>query len=216
MISSFSYDDTAAYLLAITGTVTYPVDNNGDPIVYAVYASCGGSKELVTTFTVAGTTSGTYSFNAGSYSFTGLKKGTSYTVTVYLYNYSTGSALGVNDSVNFTTTGTARPSNWTWSGTIASSYSMSQYNGKPSPMTAAEWISFCTRINEFRAYKDLSAYSFTTPTAGSTVLASVVNQARTAISAISGSGTLPSAATSGGTITAYFFNQLAAALNAVE
>lgn len=101
-----------------------------------------------------------------------------------------------------------RPSDWMWTSTIVS--------GREIRITASEWNGFCSRINEFRAYKSLSNYSFTTVVSGTTkISAAIVNQARTAISAISGHGSLPSAAIAGGALTASFFNSLSSALNAV-
>lgn len=101
-----------------------------------------------------------------------------------------------------------RPSDWAWTSTIAS--------GKPVQIKATEWNNFCSRINMFRSYKGMSSYSFTKATSGAEISAAIVNEARTAISAISGHGTLPSAAVSGGKMYASFFTGLASALNAIS
>ena len=103
--------------------------------------------------------------------------------------------------------GPERPADWSWESTIRS--------GKPIAITASEWNAFTTRINEFREYAGLSSYSFTTVSSGTPISYWIVNQARTAISEISGHGSLPSAAVSGGKIYASFFNSLASALNSV-
>ena len=100
-----------------------------------------------------------------------------------------------------------RPDDWSWWSTISS--------GSAIAITAAEWNAFTTRINEFREYADLSSYSFTTVSSGTPISYWIVNQARTAISEISGHGSLPSAAVSGGKISASFFNSLASALNSI-
>jgi len=100
-----------------------------------------------------------------------------------------------------------RPDDWSWWSTVSS--------GSPIAITAREWNAFCTRINEFREYAELSSYSFTSVSKGTPISATIVNQARSAISGISGHGTLPSAAVSGGKITATFFNRLASALNSI-
>lgn len=103
--------------------------------------------------------------------------------------------------------GLNRPDDWSWWSTVSS--------GSPIAITAREWNAFCTRINDFREYAELSSYSFTSVSKGTPISATIVNQARSAISGISGHGTLPSAAVSGGKITATFFNRLASALNSI-
>lgn len=133
---------------------------------------------------------------------TGLEPSTTYKV----YLYQNGTQI---DYWPFTTLAPAvtRPWDWAWYSTIVS--------GGTIGLSALEWNDFCDRINEFRVYDGLSEYNFTTVSQGTTISASIVNQARTAISAISGHGTLPSAAVSGGAFTASFFNGLKDALNAV-
>lgn len=102
-----------------------------------------------------------------------------------------------------------RPDDWEWTSTIES--------GAAIEISALEWNLFCDRINEFRVYQELKEYSFTTVVSGQVISAAVVNQAISAISAISGHGTLPSQAVSGVTkITARFFHQLKDALNAIK
>ena len=103
--------------------------------------------------------------------------------------------------------GPERPDNWSWWSTISP--------GSAIAITAEEWNAFTTRINEFREYDGLGTYWFTTATSGMAISYWIVNQARTAISEISGHGSLPSAAVSGGKIYASFFNSLASALNSV-
>lgn len=125
----------------------------------------------------------------------------------YAYNFVVNGVVQLSSARYFTTPASSRPNNWSWTSTISS--------GADIAITATEWNSFCSRINQFRSYKSLSSYSFTTVSRGTTISATIVNQARTAINGISGHGTLPSAATSGGTITASFFNSLASALNSI-
>ena len=99
------------------------------------------------------------------------------------------------------------PPPWQWISTVSV--------GSPFMISAQEWRSFCDRINAFRAFKGLSAYSFSNVSSGQAVSATIVNQARTAINAVSTHGTLPPQIVSGDTITAYVFNQLRIALNAI-
>ena len=131
----------------------------------------------------------------------GLLPGTKYTMNVSING---GDWLGGQEF----TTGSSRPDDWEWWSTVA--------KGAEIQLSAAEWNAFGECINEFRVYAGLSEYSFTTAVSGTTkISAAIVNQARTAISAIDGHGTLPSAAVAGNPITAAFFNNLKDALNAI-
>lgn len=132
--------------------------------------------------------------------FDGLTPGTAYAANV---RQNHGLWIGREEFV----TPALRPSNWEWESTIAA--------GEPIRLTAGEWNGFCGRINEFRKYKGMSAYSFTTVSPGDAISAATVNEARSAINGISGHGTLPSAAVKGGSITAAFFLGLRDALNNV-
>jgi hypothetical protein len=82
-----------------------------------------------------------------------------------------------------------------------------------------EWNNFTQRINAFRNYKSLSAYSFTTVYAGDGVSATVYNQARNAINDLSayftGGNTVPSTVSSGAKIQAIHFTKLRDALNSI-
>lgn len=133
--------------------------------------------------------------------FVGLTPGTDYFVVVY-YN-----EAEFHDEA-FTTLANARPDAWEWWSVVE--------KGAEIQLSAAEWNAFTACINDFRVYKDLAEYSFTTAVSGKTAIsAAIVNQARTAIAAISGHGTLPAAAVQGDPVTAAFFNDLRDALNTV-
>lgn len=69
---------------------------------------------------------------------------------------------------------TARPSNWEW-------YSAKLTDFPTSLTTAKEWNDFLSRINEFRIYKKLGAYSFTTVYSGNPMQATQINEAASAI-----------------------------------
>lgn len=101
-----------------------------------------------------------------------------------------------------------RPTNWSWNSTVSS--------GSDIRLTANEWMMFCARINEFRAYKGLSQHSFDNVVSGVTkISASIVNAARSAILEMSPGVTLPSAVSAGSEISAYFFNGLKDSLNSI-
>jgi len=114
----------------------------------------------------------------------------------------------------------ARPSDWAWTTTIASGqpcYSTYNSGGKAyiAVITAVEWNDFTTRINDFRVYKELSTYSFTTASSGGAFYASIINEARTAINDMSPPTSVPGPASSGGIVTAYILNRLKDALNSI-
>ncbi|MGM0807479.1 MAG: fibronectin type III domain-containing protein [Bacillota bacterium] len=98
-----------------------------------------------------------------------------------------------------------RPNNWSW-------YTAKTSGGNFS-LTSDEWFKFCTRINDFRSYKNLSYYGFTDATSGGSFYAYMFNQARSAIVDLPRSVSLPSAVSSGDYIYAYQLNQLRDALN---
>lgn len=102
----------------------------------------------------------------------------------------------------------ARPTNWAWH--------TAKTAGQNVNITASEWNSFCTKINVFRQYKDLANYNFTTVSSGQVITASIVNQARTAINAMSPPSAVPSAVSAGSTMTALFFNSLSISLNSIQ
>ena len=141
--------------------------------------------------------------------FSGLTPNTVYYADIQLNQSLWLGGSSITDGKRFVTLAkNARPTNWSWSSTIE--------KGKPIKITAVEWNDFCTRINKFRTYKGLTAYNFTTVSNGTPISATIVNQAHTAINGITGHGTLPSTAVSGGAITASFFNTLKDALNAIS
>jgi hypothetical protein len=115
------------------------------------------------------------------------------------------------------TVGGSRPTNWAWTTSFVSGGSMTYYSAKKyTVLPASEWNNFTTRINDFRSYKGLSNYSFTTVSAGTTFTATIYNQARNAINDMSPSTTVPSAVTSQVTkVTAYHFTRLRDALNSI-
>ena len=174
-----------------SGTRSFTVLGGKNLYIYDIVKFQSG-YDLPWTFNITGTTSSSSSIETS---------GTTSVVNNNVYPTS-------NCAIQITATAIgARPNNWSWDSTIES--------GSAIAITAVEWNNFCTRINEFREYVGLSSYSFTTVRSGTTISATIVNQARTAISAISGHGILPSAAVSGGAITASFFNTLVSALNSI-
>lgn len=103
--------------------------------------------------------------------------------------------------------GPTRPNDWQWWSIIQA--------GAVIRISANEWNSFCSRINEFRTYKGMSQYWFDTVRSGDPISAYIVNQAISAINNIPGHGSLPHTVSSGDACAAYIFTQLKDALNRI-
>lgn len=128
--------------------------------------------------------------------------GTNYYIWVRGY-YSTASGT----TYLIITPPASRPSNFSWT------YAKTQ--GQAFNLTATEWNSFTSKINEFRRYKGLSNYSFTYAYKGDTFTAAMYNQARKAIQAVDGYGTYIPTVSAGDNITAYAMNVLVSELNSI-
>lgn len=145
-----------------------------------------------------------------SYIVTELNHSTTYAAYVmYGANTSMEDFLGPK---TITTEAAQRPSDWAWTTAIATAYTVPKYGELLAPVTAAEWNDFCARINQFRSYKNMTAYSFTAVSSGTGIASAILKQAIAAISAISGHGTLP---TVYDVLKASFWQQLASALNSI-
>ena len=117
--------------------------------------------------------------------------------------------------VYFQTLSNPRPSNWNWEFTITSGQPFyNQVGDTVYLMRAAHWNAFTTRINEFRTYKGLSSYSFTTATTSTTEIGirNCINQTITAINAM---GFSQSSIVSGGLVYANIFTTMRSNLNSL-
>lgn len=147
-----------------------------------------------------------------TYTVSDLDPETSYTANVrYSTNTTTLEHIAIGAQTVTTGKG-SRPSSWSWTTNIVTGATVPKYGGSLAPITASEWNSFCATINRFRKYKSLDEYSFTTVSQGTPMTTAIIYQAISAISGISGHGTLP---TPSDAISASFWQRLAAALNAV-
>ncbi len=95
------------------------------------------------------------------------------------------------------------------------SWTYSKKSGKTFKLTAKEWNALTANINEVRAYRGYSQYSFTKAYSGDDFTAKMYNQARKAIQGISGYGTYIPTVYAGDEVTAYALNQLVSELNAI-
>lgn len=77
---------------------------------------------------------------------------------------------------------TTRPDNWTWKTAIKLGDTISYTSTGFHPVSADEWNDFTTRVNEFRAYKELGDYSFTQVKSGDAFNQKIYKQAVEAIS----------------------------------
>ena len=83
----------------------------------------------------------------------------------------------------------ARPSNFAWTTTITQGGNIHYTNlGTKSLyiITADEWNAFTAKINEFRVYKALSNYSFTSVSLNTVITKAIINEAIYAITDITG------------------------------
>ena len=166
-----------------TGFEVYVYDINGTHLRTVPSTS--------STIAVTGLTKGiTYKFNARSYYYSSVDSS-----NIFSAGYSAYTEIKC---------GGYRPDNWAWSYSISSGapvYRTVISNNiiYADIMLATEWNNFTQRINDFRAYKGLANYNFTTVSVGTQCTAGIINQAVTAINAMGfsiatvGTGSIPAA-----------------------
>lgn len=147
--------------------------------------------------------------------FTGLQPSTYYEFRVRIVNGSNGAELGSDTAGGATGGGggdpdptPTRPSDFSWS--------VGKFSGYAFNVTASEWNALCAKINEFRSYKKLDAYAFSSASSGQPLTASQFNQARNAINDMSPSISIPDWVASGYPIYASELNRLRDSLNSVS
>lgn len=151
--------------------------------------------------------------------------GTTFTVTAITYYIYKGNEIACYPyaSIKGTVQAKTRPDNWSWTTVIDSSAYIPMDETGFHPVTALEWNNFTDRINQFREYKNCTAFTFTTVRGASNGYSSsptvftpaIYNEAVTAIQGISGYGTLLSSITSGTELTSALFLLLKSELNAI-
>ncbi len=158
-------------------------------------------------------------YSNSSVTFTGLTAGATY--NFYAKSRYTPSSLieSVSFSNTLTIVTTARPTNWTWSYTIASGSPVYSTVGKKvNIMTATEWNLFTTRINLFRNYVLGSGneYGFSTTNSGSIHTTSeTMLRINEAIIAINGCGFSQSTLTSSSSLAASIFTTMKSNLDSI-
>lgn len=149
-----------------------------------------------------------------TFTFTNLTPLTTYGFYVEAYNGYVYSNTGLV-LAQFTTTDKVRPNNWTWEYTIAAGQPFySQSGSSVFIMRASHWNEFTARINQFRVYKGLANYSFTTALTSHTPtqIKNCINQAITAINAM---GFSQAQVSSGGDVAASTFITMRNNLNSI-
>lgn len=127
------------------------------------------------------------SSSARSYLFTTDANGNSFTAgNTYYFRIrvidTSGNMSIATDGDTSLTIISSRPNDWNWEYTIQSGGNFYSQNGKTAYiMRASHWNSFTARINQFRDYKGLSAYSFTSVVSETNATRAVINQAINAI-----------------------------------
>lgn len=161
---------------------------------------------------VTGLTSGKqYEFKVSSF----------YTVNgVDLESRDSSGNIGYSNSVFYTIN--ARPNNWVWITNISQGQPVYNVIGKLIfIIPATEWNNFTNRINDFRNYKGLSNYSFTSVSYYNDFTRTILNQGLSAIRDMSdhftGGNTLPNNLNVGDPIiVASYFTRMRDCLNSIQ
>lgn len=182
-------------------TPTYS-PNNGQSGVsgYYFYMSTDGGTTWGSAQTVYKSASGD-----AYYTFTGLTVNTTYTFGCRVFDNANNISTMLTTSA---TTVSNRPANFSWT--------TAKTSGGNFNLTASEWDALTQRINDFRSYKSLAAYSFTNaPYSDGQFYAFMFNQAVTAINDMSPPTATPASQASGNYIYASLLNGLVSSLNSI-
>lgn len=144
-------------------------------------------------------------YTSPNFSISSLSCGTSYTIEG---EAQWGGVWYSSTSLSASTDACPRPPLFSWT------YSKS--SGNSFNLTSTEWNSLCSNINDVRAYKGFSNYSFTTAYDDKPFYASMFNEARSSITTMSPSISVPAKAYSGDKIYASDLNKLVDSINSVS
>lgn len=153
--------------------------------------------------------------NQGSYTFQGLTEGIAYTVGVRaLDNDSRTSTLVTQPA---TTSSNKPTSGFDWTnGTYNSATGKTdKVAGSTFNLTATEWTNLQTKVNQYRSWKKLSAYPFTSVSSGTTFEAFLFNQVRNAINDMSPPTAVPATKSTDDDVLASDLNRLRDSLNSL-
>jgi hypothetical protein len=191
-----------------TITVNVSVSGGWSSIDVEMWTSDGASK-------LATRSQGYNGSQSFSVSFGGLVANASYLFRAIAYKTASYGGYSPNSGYGGWLTiknNVLRPANWLWTtGKDANGHKVS---GANYSMLASEWNAFTTRINDFRKFRDLTDYSFTTAYSGNNFMYYMFNEAKTAIDAISATGVLQK--TTGNSVLASDFNRMMDTLNSIQ
>lgn len=148
----------------------------------------------------------------GLVEFTGLTAGTTYKYNARtMYSHATYGDLWSGYSATATIKTVSRPEDFSgFSGVIA---------GADAIILASDWNDFCSKINEFRAYKGLPNASFSSVDKNQNMKAEIFNQAVRALEPLIGyfaaGNTIPPLQSWGDNVYASYFQQMKKALNSI-
>lgn len=197
--ASYYTDDITDPTVTITGS-----SSTASSVTLSASGSDSGSGVSGFYFYLNGSFITTVYGSSASYTFTGLAASTTYTAGVQSFDVALNSSTTASTNI---TTLSARPANYSWS--------TAKTAGATFSLTAAEWNGFTSRINDFRTYKSLAAYGFTSAVAGNNFTAAVFNEAVSAINAMSPPTSPPSAKSAGNDVFASYLNDLVTSLNSI-
>lgn len=140
----------------------------------------------------------------GRYTFNNLKPDTKYNFGVKAYD---GDGAQSPMSTYSATTTKSRPPSFNWEN--------GKYSGYAFNISATEWNSLCTKVNEFRYYKSLANFSFTRVSKGMDFKATYYNEVVNAIKAMSPPTSVPSLRATGDVVYASDINRLRDSLNSI-
>lgn len=196
-------DPIAATTLSGSSAQTYSIIMSVDPSGSGNATASSSSATPGSIVTISATANYGYTFLGWSY----------LPNTVQVDNYLSSKTSFIMPSApvlmiaNFTANTQTRPAKFYWT--------TSKVSGGTFNLTATEWNGLCENINLVRAYKGLTAYSFTTAYPGEPFSASMYNQAVYAIQDVPGYGSYLYIVNPKQTITAYCMNILVSELNAI-
>lgn len=145
-----------------------------------------------------------YYVSGNYYDISNLAVGTYYEVQVR--GYTTGVEGTFSESL-IVRTQTSYPTPLAW---------RTRYTGGTNMVTAKEWNDMTSKINAWREYRGLGIMSFSTAVTGSTITASIFNQARNAIENLSPRLTAPAYVYKGDPITAAKINRISEAIDSLS
>ena len=184
------------------------LDANYNNKTRTIYWTCGNATILPKSTTIANQITQTADIK-----LSGFSPSTTYTIyaDIAYYDKDDDTAQSVRLSVTFTTASNAsqRPSKFSWTLSKVT-------QGEDAVIYATDWNNLTKNINNVRAYKGLSSYTFTVAEKNNDFTAEIFNEAVSAIQGISGYGTSLNKVSKGDSFTAKKIDDLVSSINSVS